>query len=214
MKIISIVGQKGGIGKSTIAGNLAVLASKKYKKVAIADVDPQGTLANWYERRKNNAVENGIAFIPLEINNLEKIKSELANKGCEILIIDTLPIKADYMEKIIALSDLVVMPCKPSLSDLETMPRTIEQVQGKAGMVFIINESKNNTNVLTQTMEALQRLGAIVGRISSSVEMSTSWSEGLSICEYNKNNTCCGQYHEIFKNIDSHLNKTLHKLSA
>ena len=214
MKIISVIGQKGGIGKSTIAGNLAVLANEKYEKVAVADVDPQGTLANWYEARKGNVAENNIAFIPLNVNKIRETANELEKEGCEVLIIDTLPVKADYMADVIDISDLVVMPCKPSLADLQTLPRTVKQVQGNAGMVFIINESKSNTNVLTQTMDALKRLGAIVGRISSSVEVSMAWADGKGICEYNKKSTCGAQYQEIFKHIDDHLNQTEHKLSA
>ena len=51
MKVISFTNQKGGAGKSTLAINLAVAAERAGEKVCIVDLDPQGTIGNWYNIR-------------------------------------------------------------------------------------------------------------------------------------------------------------------
>ncbi len=210
MKIISVVGQKGGVGKSTIAGNLASLFSKKYKKVAVADVDPQGSLANWHKRRESNTNDNNLAFIPLGIKNISKGIADLEDAKCDVLIIDTLPVFADYMEDVINASDLIILPCKPSLSDIETIPRVLKTIKDKP-FIVVINEAKNNTRVLSQASQALREMGVFVGKVSSSVDMAQSWSEGVSVNEFNPSNVCSEQYQHIFKYVDSYLNKKLRK---
>ena len=51
MKVISFTNQKGGAGKSTLAINLAVAAERAGEKVCVVDLDPQGTIGNWYNTR-------------------------------------------------------------------------------------------------------------------------------------------------------------------
>ena len=51
-KIISVIQQKGGVGKTTIAVNLAHQLKELYPKkaVTIADADPQKSASNWINR--------------------------------------------------------------------------------------------------------------------------------------------------------------------
>ena len=94
MKIIAIVSQKGGTGKSTTAGTLAQLYAEKYDFVAIADVDPQGSLAKWHTRREKAGIED-MQFVELDINNIKGSFDYLRNETpCEILIVDTLPVSS------------------------------------------------------------------------------------------------------------------------
>lgn len=53
MSFIAVVAEKGGVGKTTIALDLAVTASHKKHAVALLDVDPQATASKWTDRRDN-----------------------------------------------------------------------------------------------------------------------------------------------------------------
>ena len=205
MKIISVIGQKGGIGKSTIAGNLGALAAAKYDRVAVADVDPQGTLAKWVARREKNFAQD-IAYIEIDITNIKKSIDVIRNSGCEILIIDTLPLVANYMDEIIEASDLVIVPTKASLSDLETLPAVIKRVYRKTNMGFVINEVKNGTNVLNQSIElitnSLKYAGTVMATIPSTVDISQAWGEGKGLLEFNSSNKASVQFTELFKQVE------------
>ncbi len=51
-KILTIAQQKGGAGKSTLAAHLALAWALKRKSVALVDIDPQQSLAAWYDQRE------------------------------------------------------------------------------------------------------------------------------------------------------------------
>ncbi|NTC29385.1 ParA family protein, partial [Agrobacterium tumefaciens] len=51
MKTLVLVTQKGGSGKSSLAASIAVAAEQAGERVFMLDLDRQGTLANWINRR-------------------------------------------------------------------------------------------------------------------------------------------------------------------
>ena len=55
MKILSVIGQKGGTGKTTIATGIAVQATRQGRNVAIIDLDPQCNAAKWSDRRSKKS---------------------------------------------------------------------------------------------------------------------------------------------------------------
>src|SRR5277367_1765261 len=61
-KIITIAQQKGGVGKTTLAAQLAIVWSLQDKRLALLDIDPQGSLAAWAELRRARLGEAGLGF--------------------------------------------------------------------------------------------------------------------------------------------------------
>ena len=82
MKIITLLAQKGGTGKTTLSIHLAVLAAARNLKVVIADIDPQQSTTFWKERRADSVP----GVIPLAANKLEQNITELANQGVNLLL--------------------------------------------------------------------------------------------------------------------------------
>ena len=52
MKVVAVVSQKGGSGKTTLAVHLATCAHLSGQKVALVDLDPQATARRWGDRRE------------------------------------------------------------------------------------------------------------------------------------------------------------------
>ena len=137
MKIIVFANQKGGAGKTTLAGHFAVQAeSDGLGPVALMDADPQGSLSDWWNLREAKTP----GFVPANLPHLAAQLRELATQGVGLVVIDTPPAVTATISSVIAVADLVVIPSRPSPHDLRAVRSTIELVEkaGKA-MVFVIN---------------------------------------------------------------------------
>ena len=86
MNIVSIVGQKGGTGKTTLAQCLAVAASQDGLSVLILDLDPQANTANWYDRRQNKESPLVATAPP---GRLTQAVEAARSSGLDLVLIDT-----------------------------------------------------------------------------------------------------------------------------
>ncbi len=149
MKIITIAHQKGGVGKSTLALNLAY--AFQVLKVGLVDIDQQGSLTSL------SIMADGINLIPFE-NDFRKLRT----LPYDLIIVDTPPYLSSILPEIFNQSDLVLIPTKAGFFDMMAIRGTIDLIKMamqqntflKAGIVFnmikhhssLINEVKNLTN--------------------------------------------------------------------
>jgi chromosome partitioning protein len=124
MKTVALVTQKGGSGKSTIAVHLAVCAARRGKAVALVDLDPQSSVADWRAERKTEDVE----VVPCRVQELPALLASAKKQGADLVILDTAGRADSSVEQVIEVADVVLIPCRPSPNDLRATPRTIEQV--------------------------------------------------------------------------------------
>ncbi|TDH60110.1 ParA family protein [Dankookia rubra] len=111
MQIITLASRKGGAGKTTVARNLAVAAELAGEgPVALVDIDPQGGLAAWWNRREAETP----AFINCDTSNLSAEILRLRSAGFAYCIIDTPPSVEDTARLAIRLATLAVVPVQPS----------------------------------------------------------------------------------------------------
>ena len=115
MQVIACASQKGGSGKTTMAGHIAVQAELSGAgPVAIVDTDPQGSLADWWNERK----EEFPAFAHTFVSRIGEDVARLRDLGIKICVVDTPPAITTTIEQVIEIADLVVIPFRPSLHDL------------------------------------------------------------------------------------------------
>lgn len=120
--IFSVVGQKGGTGKSMISRLLAVELVKRKKSVALVDLDiAQRTSAEWGEARKINQLDlldPAIEVLVIDADEEPDCRvSELAN-AFSVIILDAPGFSDELTVQIASQADLVVLPSGPSLDDL------------------------------------------------------------------------------------------------
>ena len=155
MRTIVIASPKGGTGKSTLTGHLAVEAERQGNgPVAIVDTDPQGTLSDWWNARQTPTP----LFAAADIAQLRSHLEALREHGIELVIIDTPPAFTQTTHRTLALADLVVVPVRPSPHDLRAVGTGIEAVeqQGKP-FVFVVNAAIPRTHI---ALDAVRALGA------------------------------------------------------
>ena len=137
MLVIALASQKGGSGKTTLSGHLAVEAEKAGAgPVALIDTDPQGSLAAWWNVR----TEKTPAFAKVGVFDLQSAMQQLESSGIKLVVIDTPPAITDAISHVISLSDLILVPCRPSPHDLRSVGATADLAdRHKKALIFIVN---------------------------------------------------------------------------
>src|SRR5690606_1166359 len=137
MRVIAFASQKGGSGKTTLSGHIAVQAELSgARPVVILDTDPQGSLSEcWNERQAHSP-----AFAPTTISRLMADLDALQARGFKLAIIDTPPAITLAIQSVIAVSEMIIVPTRPSPHDLRAAGATVELADrsGKS-VTFVVN---------------------------------------------------------------------------
>ncbi len=138
-KVITIAQQKGGAGKTTVAAHLAVAWSQRGKRVAIVDIDPQGSLTQWHKIREERFGEGytGLTFAAL---SGWRVGSEVARlrRNHDIIIIDSPPHTETEARTAIRSADFIIVPVQPSPTDLWATKATLELAKAENIPVRVI----------------------------------------------------------------------------
>lgn len=189
-RIITIAQQKGGAGKSTLAAHLAVAWLAAGKRVALVDIDPQATLARWYETRAARddaaAASEDLAFEAVTGWRAARTIERLA-ASCDAVVVDSPPHAETDARVAIRAADLVAVPTQPSPPDVWATRPTLElAAKEKTPAVLVLNRVPARAT-LTETMTAeldalgVRRAGASLG---NRVAFAESMALGLAAPEY------------------------------
>ena len=162
MQVVALLSQKGGAGKTTLALALAVAAQQTGRSTAVVDLDPQASAAKWADRRG----ERPPVVISAQAARLTQVLAAAEDGGADLVILDTPP-RADSVALAAAqVADLVLVPCRASVLDLETAATTAQLVQvagdGDRGIVFVLNGVPWQGPKAAQAREVLTDAGLIV----------------------------------------------------
>ncbi|MGP1395173.1 MAG: AAA family ATPase [Inquilinaceae bacterium] len=182
MQVLAIASRKGGSGKTTLAGHLAVQAEAAGAgPVALIDIDPQGSLADWWNVRRADTP----LFVKTSVPRLSADIGKLRQAGVKLLIIDTPPALVSTMKDVIDLSDLVVIPTRPSPHDLRSIKATVDLVEhlGKP-LVFVINGATPRARITSEAITILSKHGALAPSIiHQRVDFAGSMIDGRTVME-------------------------------
>jgi len=142
---------KGGSGKSTTARELAVSASLAGVSVALADLDPQGSVTGWYQRRKATTP-------PLVRYDPAAPVKDLA--GLQWLVVDTPPGAPPYMAGLLARADLVLVPVRPSPDDLLAAAPIARSLTGRP-WAFVLTQVPARSRLVDSAVRQLAALGRV-----------------------------------------------------
>lgn len=135
MKTISIISQKGGAGKTTLAIHLAGAAAGAGLSTLILDADPQATASQWNHWRGGAEPEVVDCASP---TLLPRKVQQAADLGADLVIIDTPP-HADIMAReACKAADLILIPCRPQAFDLSAVEMTAELVKATGKPAFVL----------------------------------------------------------------------------
>lgn len=159
MKTILINSQKGGSGKTTLCAHLAVEAERVGDgPVYLIDTDPQGTLSTWHEMREAEAPRR----VEVPLQDIASGLAQLRQRNAAYCLIDTAPTRTDENAALFRLADLVLVPIRPSPSDLWAASATVALLKD-AGIpfLFVLTQAKANASITAQAAAALSHHGPI-----------------------------------------------------
>lgn len=184
MRVIAVTSQKGGSGKTTITGHLAVEAARQTgEPVALIDTDQQGSLSDWWNER----VSDDPAFAQASLATLEADLNTLREQGFRMVFIDTPPAITGAIQAVVQKSDLVIIPTRPSPHDLRAAGKTVELVE-RAGkpLVFVVNGATARARLTGEAAIALSQHGTVAPTVlHNRQDFAASMIDGRTVMEAN-----------------------------
>jgi chromosome partitioning protein len=155
MKTIAIISQKGGSGKTTVTLHLAVAFVQARRNVAIIDLDPQASAANWKDRREADVP----VVVSAHASRLRHEMQRVKESGGEVLFIDTAPHADAAALEAAKAADLVLIPCRPAILDIEAIASTLDLIRTTRTRVLIIMNAVAATG--TEAAEAAEAIAGL-----------------------------------------------------
>jgi len=213
MQVVAIASQKGGSGKTTLAGHLAVQAEMKGAgPVAVIDTDPQGSLADWWNARTAPTP----VFVRTSMNRLAQDLGRMRFIGIELLIIDTPPAITSVIADVIKFSDMVVVPTRPSPHDLRSVGATVELVERyDKPMVFVVNGATPRARITAEAVIALSQHGTLAPSIvHQRVDFASSMIDGRTVMEVASDSRSAEEIASLWEYLEKRLEKLHRRLGG
>src|ERR1039457_1553836 len=209
MAIIAVAGRKGGVGKSTIAGNLAAEFAAMGHSVIVLDADPQHSLAAWAAQGQgmlSHCVEKGKAGDPEAL----RARARSAEKTADIVIIDTPPGMPEITYQAALVADLLLLPCGPSPIYLFSLKEALslalkaraERRSKRPRIRFVPSKVLLNTNLGRSLSSSLEAMGKkVLPPIGQRIVVAEAVVTGLTVCEYAPNSASHAEFKELAKAV-------------
>ena len=208
MKVVAVLNQKGGSGKTTIATHLARAFQLDGNDILLVDSDPQGSARDWAAVREDQPVP----VIGIDRPTIERDLKSVAQK--DLVVIDGAPQAAELAVSAIKAADFILIPVQPSPYDIwaaadlvELIKTRIEVTDGKLAAAFVVSRAIKGTKLGTEVTDALLGYGLPVleARITQRVSFPTTAAEGTTVLDTEPTGDAAHEIRrlakEVFRNI-------------
>jgi chromosome partitioning protein len=185
--IISFVNQKGGVGKTTTAINIAASLKRKNYSLVFIDADPQGSATQWHAVESNKAFEILHHPGPIQKDDIEDLA-----KNYDYVVVDVPPAIGGIAKSILALTDLAIVPLSPSSLDIWSCWGTLEMIEEarpinpRMNVKLLINRKIPGTRVGREAREAMEVFNTDVldTELCQRVAYIDAMTSGVSVMQY------------------------------
>lgn len=207
--IISIINQKGGTGKTTVACNLAVAFKLSGHNVCMIDADPQGTAAQFRANRKELDVPQLQMFQILK----DTLEDDVPQLGFDTVIIDIGGRDTKAARSCMVISDMVIVPCKMSSADIWSTEATLSvlrdakkfnkklRVYGLFNMVDPKVKVTKDIPDLVESLETEYGISFFKTKLINRVQYSYMLGIGYSILEQVTDNKAKDEFNQLFDEV-------------
>lgn len=211
MFVLSIISQKGGQGKTTLATGFAVEATREGAAVVILDTDDkQGTASFWENTREAEdvtVVNTGIAVLPLNLSKAER-------GGADLVIIDTPANSRDVASEAARAARFVLIPVMPRAFDIASVLQTVKQVkQEGTPFAVVLSQVKHTGTEADDTAASFAEMGVrvLAARLHDRKDFSNAAALGLAPTEYDPKGKAAAELRAVFEEVKRLSDYTINK---
>jgi chromosome partitioning protein len=183
VRILALASQKGGSGKTTLSGHLAVQAQRAGAgPVVLIDIDPQGSLADWWNERSDDYP----AFAQTTVARLATDLEILRQQGFKLAVIDTPPAITMAIQSVISVAELIIVPTRPSPHDLRAVGATVDLCE-RAGkpLIFVVNAATPKARITSEAAIALSQHGTVAPvTVHHRTDFASSMIDGRTVMDF------------------------------
>ena len=202
--IISFVNQKGGVGKTTTAINLAIGLKKKNYNLVFVDADPQGSAVQWHAIEGNKSFEILHHPSPIHATDIRQL-----SMNYDYVIIDAPPAIGDISKAILAVTDLAIIPLSPSALDVWSCWGTLKMIDeirplnSDIEVKLLINRKIPGTKIGRDSREAMKQFQMDVfnTELCQRVAFIDAMTSGVSVMQYAPHSKAAGEIERLCEEI-------------
>lgn len=202
--IISFVNQKGGVGKTTTAINLAIGLKKKNYNLVFIDADPQGSAVQWHAIEGNKSFEILHHPSPIHATDIRQL-----SMNYDYVVIDAPPAIGDISKAILAVTDLAIIPLSPSALDVWSCWGTLKMIDeirplnSDIEVKLLINRKIPGTKIGRDSREAMKQFQMDVfnTELCQRVAFIDAMTSGVSVMQYAPHSKAAGEIERLCEEI-------------
>ena len=210
MRVLAMASQKGGSGKTTLSGHLAVQAQLAgHGPVVLIDIDPQGSLSDWWNERDTEYP----AFAQTTVARLQADLEVLRQQGFRMAVIDTPPAITMAIQSVIQVAELIVIPTRPSPHDLRAVGATVDLCE-RAGkpLIFVVNGATPKARITSEAAVALSQHGTVAPiTLHHRTDFAASMIDGRTVMETDPRGKSAGEVAGLWAYIYDRLEKNFRR---
>ncbi len=210
MRVLAMASQKGGSGKTTLSGHLAVQAQLAGAgPVVLIDIDPQGSLADWWNEREAELPAFAQTTVARLANDLEVLRQQ----GFRLAVIDTPPAITMAIQSVINVAELIVIPTRPSPHDLRAVGATVDLCD-RAGkpLIFVVNAATPKAKITYEAAVALSQHGTVAPvTLHHRTDYAASMIDGRTVMEVDPTGRSAQEVTDLWAYISDRLEKNFRR---
>jgi len=205
--IIGVLQQKGGVGKTTLALNLAAAFAKDGLRVLVVDADPQGSALAWSSVREATPL---FSVIGMPKPTLHKELPAIA-VDYDVVVIDGAPGVKELTRSAILAADYILVPVQPSpfdvwsCADIVGLIAEAQQFRPEIRAAFVVNRKIANTAIGREVVKAFENfpLELLDVVVTQRVAFAESAAQGLTVPETAPSSQAAWEIYDLAEIIKS-----------
>jgi chromosome partitioning protein len=202
-RMLALISQKGGSGKTTLALHLAVIAQEAGLRTLLVDCDPQRSVAGWWRARAAAAPE----LVETTPDQLRTVLEAAQADGVALIVVDTRPSVERDTAEVARVADFSLIPTRPSILDLRAIGATVDVIKAlnrPAAIILNACPAPRGAGEASVTVEARRGLLAYGLPIASQAvtvraALAHALIDGRAVTEFEPDGKAAGELRRVWK---------------